>query len=297
MGLGETGLPSPRSGSSSSAYRGCKLTPFLKWAGGKRWLTESDSEIFPKTFDRYIEPFLGGAATFFHLLPTSAVLSDVNSELILTYQVVRDDWKAVRAALDRHQRDHSKKHYYDERKRLRRNKIERAARLLYLNRACWNGLYRVNLQGQFNVPKGTKKNIILSTDDFQAVSRALQNAIITSCDFEEVIDKTERNDFLFVDPPYTVKHNMDGFVKYNERIFTWDDQIRLAQSISKSAKRGAKILVTNADHEAVRELYQGTGTIKRLRRFSIMAGNKLSRGETTELAIMINYDPERERHA
>ena len=280
--------------SLSSGNAGSQLTPFLKWAGGKRWLSASNSAIFPKIFDRYLEPFLGGAATFFHLMPASAILSDINSELILTYQAIRDDWKAVYAALKRHQRAHSEKHYYEERKRKRRNLTERAASFLYLNRTCWNGLYRVNLQGQFNVPKGTKNNIILPTDNFPAVSKALKSATILSADFEEVINKTERNDFLYVDPPYTVKHNMNGFVKYNEKIFTWDDQIRLALSIEKSAKRGVKILVTNADHQGVRELYQDLGVVKQLRRFSVIAGNKISRGETTELAVMINYVPERD---
>lgn len=129
-------MPSPSLESLSSGNAGRQLTPFLKWAGGKRWLSASNSEIFPKTFVRYVEPFLGGAAVFFHLTPKSAILSDINSELVLTYQAIRDDWKAVHAALKRHQRDHSEKHYYEERKRQRRSTTERAARFLYLNRAC-----------------------------------------------------------------------------------------------------------------------------------------------------------------
>jgi DNA adenine methylase len=158
--------PSPGSAS--------QLTPFLKWAGGKRWLSSNYPEIFPIKFDRYIEPFLGGGAIFFDLVPNCAVLSDVNSELILIHQAIRDDWQAVQSALNRHQRSHSKIYFYEERDRIRRKPHEKGAQFLYLNRTCWNGLYRVNLQGKFNVPKGTKTNVILPTDDFQSVSNALK---------------------------------------------------------------------------------------------------------------------------
>ncbi len=273
------------------------LTPFLKWAGGKRWLSIFYPQIFPTRFNSYVEPFLGSGAVFFNLRPKSAVLSDVNSELILTFQAIRDNWRAVRIALERHHKKHSTKYYYEERDCIRRVDHEKAARFLYLNRTCWNGLYRVNLQGRFNVPKGTKTNVLLPTDNFESISVALTHATLKSSDFELIIEDAKRGDFIFVDPPYTVKHNVNGFVKYNERIFTWEDQNRLASAVIRAAKRGVKILVTNADHVAIRELYRDVGRFKQLSRFSGLAGDKLSRGETTELAILINYAPKEESDA
>lgn len=276
---------------TQSQSREITISPFLKWAGGKRWLSAYYPEIFPSKFDRYVEPFLGSGAAFFYLRPEYAVLSDLNHELISTYQAIRDNWHAVLAALKRHQRNHSTTYYYTERKRIRRSTPERAARFLYLNRTCWNGLYRVNLRGEFNVPKGTKNNIVLPTDNFSIVSTILKNTSLLSTDFENVIDDTRNDDFLFIDPPYITKHVLNGFIKYNEKLFTWDDQIRLACAVSRAAQRGVKILVTNADHQAIRELYCKFGHLKTLERASIIAGDKSCRGGTTELAVIINYDP------
>ena len=153
-----------------------------------------------------------------------------------------------------------------------------------------------NLQGKFNVPKGTKTNVILSTDDFQSISNALKNATLLSADFEDVIENSASGDFVFIDPPYTVKHNVNGFIKYNERIFRWEDQIRLASAVARAAKRNVKILITNANHESIRNLYRDVGYLKKLSRFSVLAGDRNSRGKTTELAIMINYEPEEGSH-
>ena len=272
------------------------MTPFLKWAGGKRWLSSNYPEIIPREFGQYIEPFLGGGAIFFDLVPKCAILSDVNDELISTYQAIRDDWQAVQTALNRHQRSHSKNYFYEERDRIRRKLHEKGAQFLYLNRTCWNGLYRVNLQGKFNVPKGTKTNVILPTDDFQSVSDALKTATLLSADFEDVIENAASGDFIFIDPPYTVKHNVNGFIKYNEKIFRWEDQIRLASAVARAANRNVKILITNADHKSIRSLYRDVGYLKKLSRFSVLAGDKNSRGKTTELAIMINYEPEEGSH-
>ncbi len=269
-----------------------QLTPFLKWAGGKRWLSSSYPEIIPREFDQYIEPFLGGGAIFFGLLPKRAILSDVNYDLILTYQAIREDWQAVQKALERHQRGHSKEYYYKERNRVRRTLYEKAAQFLYLNRTCWNGLYRVNLHGKFNVPKGTKSNVILPTDDFQSISNALKCATLLSVDFEDVMENAASGDFVFIDPPYTVKHNVNGFIKYNEKIFRWEDQIRLASAVVRAAKRNVKILITNANNGSIRNLYRDVGYSKKLDRYSVLAGDKNSRGKISEIAIMINYEPE-----
>lgn len=262
-----------------------EIPPFLKWAGGKRWLVSMHSDIYPSVFDRYIEPFLGSGAVFFHMRPNIGILADKNPTLIETYEAIKTDWQKVQANLRLHDRCHSRNYYYEERNRRRRAIHTRAAQFIYLNRTCWNGLYRVNRQGKFNVPVGTKNMVCLPTDNFEEISRGLQNVSLHTSDFGDIIDKAERGDFLFVDPPYTVKHNMNGFVKYNEHIFTWQDQIRLRDALIRASDRGALISITNADHESVRDLYADFPLIEVLSRNSVLAGKSSARGATTELLI------------
>lgn len=140
--------------------------PFLKWAGGKRWLASSNLLPVPERFRRYVEPFLGGAAVFFQLSPAQSILSDINAELINLYRVIKDDPKALEALMIEHQAKHSRDHYYAVRANVPTGNIAQAARTLYLNRTCWNGLYRVNLRGEFNVPIGTKNTVIMEEEDF-----------------------------------------------------------------------------------------------------------------------------------
>lgn len=269
------------------------LIPFLKWAGGKRWLASQYPELFPTSFDRYVEPFLGSGAIYFHLRPDAALLTDSNFELIKTYREVRSNWDKVNRALKRHHRNHCKSYYYAERARKHLVAHERAAQFIYLNRTCWNGLYRVNLRGEFNVPIGTKTSVNLDTDDFGAISRLLKKATIRSADFESTIDQAEVGDFLFVDPPYITRHNFNGFAKYNDKIFSWEDQERLAEAVKRAARRGSKILMTNADHPTVRGLYRGIGQKISVQRHSVLAADSQNRGPTTELAVIINYDSDR----
>lgn len=258
--------------------------PILKWAGGKRWLVRQSPEIFPEEFNNYIEPFLGGGAVFFHLLPEKALLSDLNRDLIEMYQAIKTDWKSVLNYLEVHQANHSKEYYYIQRERQPIELADRAARLLYLNRTCWNGLYRVNMQGGFNVPIGTKSSVILPTDDFENTSRILSNVNLQVSDFETSIDTAQKNDFVFVDPPYTVKHNMNGFIQYNENLFKWDDQIRLAAAVERAAERGAKVLVLNAHHDSIKSLYNNFEMIA-LSRSNVLSGKSEFRGKFQELAI------------
>jgi DNA adenine methylase len=266
------------------------VVPFLKWAGGKRWLTTQQPDLFPRSFDRYIEPFLGSGAVYFHLKPSIAILSDANAELISTYVAMQQDWRKVRNALLRHSRNHSEEYYYEERSRKRRSPYERAAQLIYLNRTCWNGLYRVNRQGQFNVPKGTKTSVLLESDDFGTVSKLLKRAELRPSDFEATLKQAGPGDFLFVDPPYVTRHNLNGFVKYNDKIFSWSDQERLRLALGAAADRGAMILVTNAEHHSVRTLYSGFGKEIILSRSSVLAADSENRGSVTELAIAVNYE-------
>lgn len=263
------------------------MIPFLKWAGGKRWLVQRALPC-PVQYDRLVEPFLGGGAVFFGLEPRKALIADINPELINLYQVVRDSHGRLERILKRHQRLHSPEHYYRTRATSFKNPILMAARTLYLNRTCWNGLYRLNKKGEFNVPIGTKSAVILETDEFSRASDLLSNAEITCQDFEKTIDVAGKGDFLFVDPPYTVKHNMNGFVKYNENIFAWADQLRLRDALDSAFRRGASIVVTNADHASVRELYERDFSFVSLERQCVLAGNGSARGVTSEALFTAN---------
>ena len=166
--------------------------------------------------------------------------------------------------------------------------IERAARFLYLNRACWNGLYRVNRKGRFNVPIGTKQKVAFESDDFEGVSRLLKKMELRCADFEEVVDKASYKDFVFVDPPYTVKHNLNGFIKYNDEMFSWQDQERLLRSVERAANRGCYVTVTNADHDSVKSLYKNAN-YKQIPRASIIAGPTDKRVKITEAMFTYNH--------
>ncbi|WP_417488030.1 DNA adenine methylase [Maricaulis sp.] len=264
-------------------------TPFLKWAGGKRWLASNASFAPPKEFKKYVEPFLGGGAVFFHLAPKRAVLSDINSDLITTYKVMRDSPVELQTAMSEHQALHNYAHYYAIREAVPQSDFETASRFLYLNRTCFNGIFRVNQQGKFNVPIGSKETVLFDEDDFVALSDVLKKARILNDDFSKTIGRAREGDFLFVDPPYTVKHNLNGFVRYNEKIFSWNDQVRLAASVKRASDRGVQVMVTNADHKSVRELYQDYGAIyKTVGRSSKIAGPSSARGRVTEAMFTFN---------
>lgn len=264
------------------------VSPILKWAGGKRWLVAAGALPIPTRMERFVEPFLGGGSVFFHLEPKKALLSDANKDLIELYSVIRRSPTELHRLMFEHQDKHSTQHYYTVRNNRPTNKLARAARFLYLNRTCWNGLYRVNLAGDFNVPIGTKDTVLLDTDDFVATSNLLKFAKLKSGDFELVVDECNKGDFLFVDPPYTVRHNYNGFLKYNERIFNWADQIKLRDALLRARSRGVSIVVTNADHESIHDIYDGLGDYIQLTRKSVLAGDSHRRGSTTEAMYLVN---------
>lgn len=232
---------------------------FLKWAGGKKWFVNNESDRLPNVneFNRYIEPFLGSGAVYFYLKPDEAILSDINQELINTYISVRDEVDLVYRNLLRHQRNNSRDYYYTVRNTRTRTTATSAARMIYLNKACFNGIYRVNRQGGFNVPYGTDRDITFDRNNFIRTSNILQDANILCQDFQQTIDLAEENDFLFCDPPYAVVNEDNRFVSYTADIFSWDDQVRLAHTLENAKNRNVKIIMTNVDHPAVRELYQG----------------------------------------
>jgi DNA adenine methylase len=262
------------------------VIPFLKWPGGKRWFVANYSHLLPQKFVRYIEPFLGAGSVFFYLKPAKAILSDLNGELIATYQAIRDGADKVNERLIFHQLRHGHDYYYAVRESRPRLSSNKASRLIYLNRTCFNGVYRVNLNGDFNVPKGSKSEVVLDSDNFDFVACMLKNAIIQTSDFEPIIDGARRGDLVFADPPYTVRHNVNGFVKYNEQLFSWEDQIRLADVLARARARGVKIVLTNANHFSIRRLYSARGfSLMTVSRHSCISASVNSRKQFEELVI------------
>lgn len=270
-GIVETHIPSP--------------PPFLKWAGGKRWLADRIVGLAQPLCGKYIEPFLGSGAVYFALRPVKAILSDANFELINTYQAIKDDPAKIAQLLREHQRRHSKEYYYQMRSYKPRCEFRMAARFIYLNRTCWNGLYRVNLSGKFNVPIGTKSAVIMESDDWAAMASVLKSAKIVCGDFESSIELAEKGDLVFADPPYTVKHNLNGFIKYNDALFSWSDQIRLRDALLCAKQKGARVIVTNAHHASIRDLYQKDFLLEPVERASVLAGSSAHRGRYEELLI------------
>lgn len=257
----------------------------MRWAGGKRWFTSKYAELFPKNYNTYIEAFLGSGSVFFHLLPEKAILGDINYELISTYLALKETPEKVLELLKKHALNHSEEYYYQIRNEIPQNIQETAARLIYLNRTCFNGIYRVNNQGKFNVPFGREEKVFLNSDDFFTISNILQSTEIIHSDFKQLIALANKDDFIFVDPPYTVAHNNNGFVNYNEKIFSWDDQIRLAETLIEAKRRGALILATNANHKCVRELYENEFELIEVTRRSTISASSLHRKDYSELVI------------
>ena len=261
--------------------------PFLKWAGGKRWLLPEIRQRIPTSYRTYYEPFLGGGAIFFGLAPQRAVLGDINNNLVAAYVSIRDHPGEVQKRLLIHQRKHSKSHYYEVRALRPNCAIDRAAQLLYLNRTCFNGLYRVNHRGEFNVPIGSKTTVLFDDESFTGVSAALMNAELVVQDFEDTIANAGKKDVVYVDPPYTVAHDENGFVKYNEKIFSWEDQLRLRESLESAGSRGAYLMISNANHPSIKKLYKGFGRMIEVPRHSVIAGSANKRTPTSELLICV----------
>lgn len=265
--------------------------PFLKWAGGKRWLAPKIQELIGSNGGTYIEPFLGSGATYFQLAPKRALLCDLNTDLISTYAAIKADHKRVETLLSDHHRLHSADYYYRIRDYTPRCPYRKAARFIYLNRTCWNGLYRVNLDGRFNVPIGTKTSVVLQTDNWKLVADLLQHAEILSADFELAVNRAQKGDVIFADPPYTIKHNFNGFIKYNECLFSWHDQERLSRALHRAVKRGVTVIATNANHESVRSMYRDSFELITVERNSVLSGNASARGRYQELLIVSSQVP------
>jgi DNA adenine methylase len=272
-------LISRRAPVSTSEAR-VSLPPLMKWPGGKRWLADELVQAFPRKVKRYYEPFLGGAAVFFAFRPKRAILSDANPELVNCYVQVRDNPDQLLRAL--RQLHNSEANYYRVRGQEPIDPINRAARLLFLTTLSFNGIFRQNLDGVFNVPYGKKTH--LNPADGQkivAASGGLRGAKIICNDFEEATETAGKDDLIYFDPPYTVAHGNNGFLKYNATIFSWDDQVRLAKTAQRLSERGCFVFVSNADHKSIRSLYRGF-KMKVLQRHSKIAASSSFRKAITE---------------
>lgn len=263
--------------------------PFLKWPGGKRWLSKRIAEfIRPHLQNRYWEPFLGGGAVFFELRPRIATLSDVNPDLINAFKQVRDQPLELIKKLKR--MPISETHYYKTRSEAHHCLIKRAAAFLYLNRTAFGGIYRVNRQGKFNVPfgGGERTTEILWKDCLlKSSSEILKGVSLLNSDFEPIMDQALSGDVIFCDPTYTVAHENNGFVRYNERNFSWNDQERLATAALRAYKKGIFVVITNAYHPSIRNIYKGFRTIK-IARKSLVSTNLTKRRLVHEYLIILD---------
>lgn len=264
------------------------IKPFLRWAGGKAWFhSHLENLLHGVEFDNYYEPFLGGGSIFFSLEADNAVLSDANQELIDTYIAVRDNPDEVILAIEGY--ENTKEFYYRLRENIPDAPSEKAARFIYLNHTSFNGLYRVNKRGLYNVPYGQRTHVIIDAASIRNASDALQNIQLSAGDFESGIECIRKGTLVFLDPPYTVSHNNNGFIEYNQNIFSIEDQRRLARFIKQVEDRGAYFILTNAAHDAIREIFQKCGRSFTVERQSLIGGKNAKRGLTEEL-VFTNID-------
>ena len=263
------------------------LKPFLRWAGGKSWFVKHLNSYLPdKKFNNYHEPFIGGGSVFFHLKPKNAFLSDLNSELIDTYEQVKNNVEELIIKLSEF--ENTAECYYQIRNTLYSEKVLKAARFIFLNQTSFNGIYRVNLKGIYNVPYGYRSVKFFDADSLRSASKALCNATLSASDFMKTLDNIQENDLVFVDPPYTVAHENNGFVKYNQKIFAWGDQERLNDYLQAILKKGANFIMTNAAHESIEQLYTGIGDIEKLQRASLIGGKGAIRTSYNEFVYRSN---------
>lgn len=260
--------------------------PFIRWAGGKSWLRRYLPSLLPPKFGVYFEPFLGSGATFFSVGPGLAFLSDINEELVNAFTIVRDFPDELIRALEGF--ENNEREYYRIRTYRPRTPVSRAARFIYLNRTAWNGLYRLNGSGGFNVPYGeyeTRK--VVDSARLMSASRLLSGVTVTRSDFLPSISRAEEGDFVFVDPPYATPAHRSMFTAYTARKFGWLDQLRLFQSLVELDRRGGTFLLTNSNHPDLRTLYRRF-RIDLLTRSSVIASDPKGRGPVSEL-LVTNY--------
>ena len=255
-----------------------QVEPFLRWAGGKTWFIEHLHELLSSlSVEHYHEPFLGSGAAFFSTEHSKrSYLSDANQQLINTYVQVRDHPKLVIDCLFNFQNTESD--YYSVRDNFTHdNTIENAARFIYLNHTSYNGVFRVNKAGNYNVPYGFRTNCHFDISRIIQASKKLRNTRIEMGDFELNKYRIKKHDLVFLDPPYTVSHNNNGFIEYNQKLFSLEDQYRLSQYIDYIKKKDAYYILTNAAHETIATIFEKGDRRLEFRRQSLIGGKNATR--------------------
>ena len=273
--------------------------PFVKWAGGKTQLLEVIESHLPETFNRYFEPFVGGGALLFKLQPKAFSINDSNEELICVYKCLENNelFELLKKELLKHEENHSEEYYYKVREM---DKLEgfnnlpiyvRAGRMIYLNKACFNGLYRVNSKGYFNVPSGKKKAVnCFDKKIFDNLNLFFKNRkpVITSIDFEEAVKNAKAGDFVYFDPPYDTWEEKNSFTSYDKNAFGKEEQVRLAKVFKELSDKGVYVMLSNHNTKFINELYKEFHiTVVPAKR---MINSKADgRGEVEEV-IITNYE-------
>ncbi len=262
--------------------------PILKWPGGKSWLAERLSQIIGDeiaTNGTYYEPFLGAGSIYFYFRPEKSILSDVNPALINFYKCLRNNSdKIIKRVWSFSNKSEC---YYKVRNMHPRTDIGESARFLYLNKTCWGGVYRLNQKGEYNVPFGNSGRKICSRNRVLAAADALRNATLICSDFEPIMTAAKNGDCIYADPPYSTLGQNNGFLRYNERLFKWSDQQRLARSCRDSADRGAFVAISALWHDDILKLFPDWWAWK-IERKSLISRKIEGRRSICEVVIFSN---------
>lgn len=275
------------------------MHPFVKWAGGKTQLLDRIHELMPKEYNHYYEPFIGGGALLFSVAPKDFTINDFNSELIQAYNCFTndEDFKKLVERLNYHQEHHSEEHYYEVRKMdkdlnfLMLPIYERAARMIYLNKSCFNGLYRVNSKGFFNVPSGKKKKVVCYEEENLEEIRRFFSASkfeILNGDFQDAVKNAKKGDFVYFDPPYDTWEDKNSFTSYAKNPFGKEEQKRLADVYKGLSEKGVFVMLSNHNTEYIRELFKDFHIhVVEAKR---MINSKASGRGNVEEVIITNYE-------
>lgn len=280
---------------NNSIHQKETMTPFVKWVGGKRQILKHIKPLLPKEFNTYIEPFVGGGALFFDLQHNKSIINDFNKELMNSFKVIKTSHEKLLKTIDSFHEQHSKEFYYELRaKQSSGNNIEDAARFMYINKTCFNGMYRVNSKGEFNVPfnNKTKEELnIYNKTNIEAISRYLNesNVQILSEDYLITLDRAKSGDFVFCDPPYDKEKDVSEFVSYSKESFDRENQKDLFNKLVELDNKGVKWMLTNSNTAFIRELYKDFISIEILAN-RMLNSNKDKRTNTGKELIIRNYE-------
>lgn len=283
----------PKRRSASSDEKQWKARSFLRWIGGKRQLIHKLLPYLPQNINgvRYHEPFAGAASLYFAVGPRKANLSDLNEHLIGCYKQIRANYRKVAAYLRKHERMNSKDYYYQVRDAYNRSSKgpAQASRFIYLNHTCFNGIFRVNTDGEFNVPYGDKPEPNFpDTAELARISVTLRNARLSVADYEKALSKAKRKEFVYLDPPYPPLNGTAFFTHYTADRFSNANQDRLAKAVRKLHIRGVRFLMTNADLPRIRKLYRRFNISKlKVTRYVSCKGTRHHVGEL----VITNFKP------